>query len=191
MTFNDPFTHSIIRDFVPAELALAAFHETPPSNWEGWIRYDNDCEHRKLACDNLPSWKYLSHRMTSGHDPSLTPDFRGAGCHVIEPGGWLQPHLDYALHPNGLERRVNIVLYLNPEWKEEWGGRLELCNMIGEPVKNIHPAFNTAVIWECSDISMHAVSEITGPERRVLAAVNYLGPNRCATRRRAMFLPKR
>ena len=60
-------------------------------------------------------------------------------------------HVDFNLHPLGVYRRANLLLYLNRDWK--WGGSLH----IGE--KRISPEFNRAVLFETSEDSWHGHPE--------------------------------
>ncbi len=47
--------------------------------------------------------------------------------HNVQPGSRLEMHLDYSIHPvTGKERRVNLIIYMNKDWKDEWGGELNL-----------------------------------------------------------------
>lgn len=59
----------------------------------------------------------------------LIPDpyFIGAGIHKTLNGGYLNIHADFNVHKQmHLERRLNMLIYLNPPWKEEWGGSFEI-----------------------------------------------------------------
>ncbi len=114
---------------------------------------------------------------------------RGGGLHLMFPGGRLAPHVDYALHPCGLERRVNLILFLDT-W--HLGGELVLgCDR--ETWVWHHPVAGTAVVWECGDDTFHGVNPLlprTPP--RVTAAAYYLAePRPGCTRTRALFLPPR
>ena len=49
------------------------------------------------------------------------------GIHEIKKGGFLKIHADFNFHPKlKLSRRINMLIYLNKEWKEDYGGHLEL-----------------------------------------------------------------
>jgi hypothetical protein len=92
------------------------------------------------------------------------PGFTGGGMHQTAAHGWLDVHVDFNRLENQLYRRVNLLLYLNEEWNEEWGGRLELWD---RSVKKCHhsiaPALNRCVIFETSGISFHGVTALTCP----------------------------
>lgn len=89
----------------------------------------------------------------------LIPDpyFGGGGLHQIEPGGFLKIHADFNVHPKlKIDRRANMLIYLNKQWSEEWGGHLELWDRsMSECRKRIAPLFNRTVIFSTTDTSYH------------------------------------
>ena len=86
----------------------------------------------------------------------------GAGIHRIHKGGYLAVHTDFNTytHPvkGKLDRRINLLLYLNPEWLESFKGHLWLCNS-KEPVKKILPILNRCVIFNTTSQSFHGHPE--------------------------------
>lgn len=99
--------------------------------------------------------------------PQLLADERleGGGMHLTGSGGRLDVHVDFnVLEPRKLFRRLNILLYLNPTWREEWGGQIELWD---RDVKKCYfrssPALNRCLIFETSDISYHGVAPVSAP----------------------------
>ncbi len=123
------------------------------------------------------------------------PTLHGGGLHVLAGGGWLNTHLDYAKHPvvTGYERRLNLILFLNPEWEEAWGGGFEVCRPDGSVAERIYPAPGRLLAFETSDLSYHGTQR-TVPDApdRITLAVYYLAPARpSATRVRALFIPNR
>lgn len=99
--------------------------------------------------------------------PDLLPDDQwvGAGVHKIGTGGKLGVHADFNINfANGLYRRVNILIYMNEHWPEEWGGNLELWNKTKHPnndwiphekIVEIAPIFNRAAIFNITDDAFH------------------------------------
>jgi len=88
----------------------------------------------------------------------------GGGLHEIMPGGFLKMHVDFTLHPAGVERALNLLIYLNEDWSEDWGGDLELH---GERVKKISPMGGRVVIFPTHDKSWHGHPDpLTCPENR-------------------------
>ncbi|MDZ4845701.1 MAG: 2OG-Fe(II) oxygenase [Chitinophagales bacterium] len=96
----------------------------------------------------------------------LPDDHRGSGVHQGTDGSFLDVHVDFSIHPVlNIHRRLNLLFFLNKEWKESYGGKLELWD---KDVQNcgqaILPTFNRCVIFATSDISYHGYSTITVPE---------------------------
>lgn len=78
--------------------------------------------------------------------PALVPDpyYLGGGLHQIERGGFLKIHADFNWREQmRLHRRINLLIYLNKDWKDEYGGHLELWdgNQVGGCRKKILPVF--------------------------------------------------
>ncbi len=84
-------------------------------------------------------------------------DLNGGGLHEIKRGGLLKVHTDFNRHPTlQLDRRLNILIYLNKNWKEEYGGELQLWDKdMKNCIKKIPPLFNTLVIFSTTDFSNH------------------------------------
>ncbi|MCH2144190.1 MAG: 2OG-Fe(II) oxygenase [Phycisphaerales bacterium] len=100
--------------------------------------------------------------------PNLLPDaeLAGGGIHQTGPRGHLDVHLDFNYMPERkLFRRMNILIYFNKDWNEDWGGNIELWD---EKVKNcVHsfpPTFNRCVVFETNEISYHGVTAVKCPE---------------------------
>jgi hypothetical protein len=101
----------------------------------------------------------------------------GGGMHITGPGGRLDVHVDFNyLEHRKLYRRLNLLLYLNPIWEEQWGGHIQLWD---SDVKNCRqafaPALNRCVIFETSEISFHGVAPVTtaAPFPRISFATYY------------------
>jgi hypothetical protein len=111
----------------------------------------------------------------------LIPDayFVGGGFHEIKRGGFLKIHADFNKHPDlQLDRRLNLLIYLNENWEESYGGHFELWDReMKHCVKRFLPVFNRMVIFSTTDISYHGHPDaLTCPEdrsRRSLALYYY------------------
>lgn len=97
------------------------------------------------------------------------PTFFGGGTHENLHGQELDPHLDFTIDETAwYYRRLNILIYLNPEWEESWGGSIELHSNPRQPDENriisFLPIFNRCVIFETHEYSWHGFSKIQLPE---------------------------
>ncbi len=84
-------------------------------------------------------------------------DLNGGGLHEIKTGGKLKVHTDFSRHPTlDLDRRINILIYLNKNWDKNYGGDLEFWNQdMSLCKKKISPNFNKLVIFSTNDFSNH------------------------------------
>lgn len=89
------------------------------------------------------------------------PYFTRGGFHEISTGGLLGIHSDFRVNENlQLFRRVNMLIYLNKDWKEEYGGKLELWDQsMTAVVHSITPVFNRCVIFNTDAKSFHGHPE--------------------------------
>jgi len=90
---------------------------------------------------------------------ALIPDlhFVGGGLHETKRDGLLKLHLDFARHyETKLDRRINLLVYLNKSWKESYGGHLQLWDKdMKLSAKMILPIFNRLVIFNTTDYALH------------------------------------
>ena len=132
----------------------------------------------------------------------------GSGLHYHPRYGRLNMHLDYEKHPilENKQRKLNIIIYLNNEWKKDWEGATELWNNdMSNCVVKCYPSKNKAIIFETSELSWHGVPEkIMCPEniyRKTLALYyitplknkpekNKLGSNKDGYRTKAVFIKR-
>lgn len=142
-------------------------------------------------------------RLTLGMDAPLyaDPGLHGGGLHAHGAGGKLNVHLDYEIHPKlKLQRKLNLLVYLSPDWNEAWGGSLGLWEPSpvqlgpGALAHTIAPKFNRAVLFDTTRQSWHGLPEpITCPPGQVRQsmAVYYLTDAvSCENARtRALFAP--
>lgn len=108
---------------------------------------------------------YMS-RITGIEELHTTTDALGSGVHQGANGSYVDVHVDVNMNPEkGLWRRINLLIYLNKHWKDEYGGHLELWD---KEMKVMHhklaPNFNRAVIFETDDNSPHGYGKINVPE---------------------------
>ena len=168
-----PYPHVVIDDFLPAEVAEALAEEFAQISEESWKHYHHYNE-RKLALTDLDRMPPTTQRVVealqsepavdvmaklSGIDALISdPSLEGAGMHLVQRGGFLNVHTDFLAHTKyrNWSRHINLLLYLNKEWQEDWNGNLELWNDdLSECVQSIPPIFNRCVIFETLEKSYH------------------------------------
>jgi Rps23 Pro-64 3,4-dihydroxylase Tpa1-like proline 4-hydroxylase len=211
----EPFSHVVLDNFLTPEVAASVVEEFPAYNGDAWRIYNNAIEVKKL----LNHWdkfgpttyrlfEYLNSREFVSKLELLTgctlyADFglNGGGLHAHRRGGKLNTHLDYSIHPKlRLERRINLLVYVTPDWQSNWGGLLGLWRQDpsrcapGELVRTIEPTFNRAVLFDTTQNSWHGLPEpIECPEdvTRNSLAVYYLCEPRdeAVDRGKALFAP--
>jgi|TARA_B110001450_G_C17516346_1_gene438635 Rps23 Pro-64 3,4-dihydroxylase Tpa1-like proline 4-hydroxylase len=127
-------------------------------------KYDNFPDPIKNFIDFLNSKIYLNflQKLTSIKEELVAdPQLNGGGLHEIKKGGVLKIHTDFNRHPLlDLDRRINVLIYLNKNWKDEYGGHLELWDkMMTKCEKKISPIFNRMVVFSTNDFSYHGHPE--------------------------------
>lgn len=182
----EPFRHVVIRDFLdPAkcERLRADFpdfekrHALNEMGEVGGKAVRMDVRDISPAYRELDAWlqtpeflDYVSH-VTGIPDLLYDPDYVGGGTHENRDGQGLDAHVDFNYHPRThWHRRLNLIVYLNPEWDESWGGCLDLRADPWNPARDsrvrIPPLFNLCAIFETTESSWHGFDEIALPEDR-------------------------
>jgi Rps23 Pro-64 3,4-dihydroxylase Tpa1-like proline 4-hydroxylase len=111
----------------------------------------------------------------------LIPDpyFAGGGIHVVSNGGHLDIHADFNHHGKlNLERRLNVLIYLNKDWKEEYGGSFEIWNDdMTAKVAGFVPLFNRMCCFNTGSNTWHGnpepVNHPNGEPRMSIALYYY------------------
>ena len=177
-----PFAHIVFDDFFDAELIDGVLAEFPRPDAIRWQRFDNANE-IKLASATDTSFgpltrlfmyhlnsisfvEFLS-KVTGIDDLIPDPRFDGGGLHQIVRGGKLGVHADFNRHGTyGLDRRLNVLLYLNKDWREEYGGHLQLWDRdVTRCEAKVLPLFNRLMIFSTTDFTYHGHPDpLTCPE---------------------------
>lgn len=178
-----PFPNIAIDDVltqVGLQDVLGCYPNVEDEFWTHYIHY-NEKKHGLAKWEHIPpKIQDLIHEFQSkeficwlesltGID-NLIPDpkMEGAGLHQTKKGGFLNIHADFTVHPKNKnwQRRVNVLLYLNENWKDEYEGFLELWNSnMSLCETKIAPIANRLAIFSTGEKTFHGYpSPIQCPE---------------------------
>ncbi len=183
----DPFPHVLIENFVEPSFFDRLIHEFPSFDREKALNEYGEVG-SKAVHENLPAlgeaYRQLDELFASPDllglisgitgipDLLYDPEYVGGGTHENRHGQELDPHVDFNYHPtNRWHRRLNLILFLNEEWRPEWGGSLQIHSGPWERdkpdhVKSYLPLANHCVLFETSEVSWHGFPRIDLPENR-------------------------
>ena len=191
-----PFRHFVLDDFVDAatiETINDEFAEVA-SKREDWQQFDSNAEVKFALADvarmgpttasvlhafNSPAFVRFVEQITGIAGIIPDPGFVGGGMHEIAAGGFLKIHADFNRHKQlQLDRRLNVILYLNADWEESWGGHLELWDRsMSKAEVSVLPLAGRLVCFATDDYSYHGHPDpLTCPPdrfRRSLALYYY------------------
>ncbi|MCX4705085.1 2OG-Fe(II) oxygenase [Streptomyces sp. NBC_01352] len=168
----EPFPHIVLDDFLPEWVLDTVLSEFPKPGEVPWKTFERATS-KKLASEGDAFFgEFTRHLLTQFNSATflgflerltgidgLVPDpyFEGGGLHQIERGGFLKVHADFNWHEKlRLDRRLNVIVYLNKDWEESYGGALELWDRkMTHAVADVLPVFNRFVVFATTDFSYH------------------------------------
>lgn len=181
-----PFRHVVIDDFFETNIAeqmladFPAFQNERALNEMGEVGSkavvenieDISTPYRQVS-DYIKSDSFLLaiSDLTGIEDLRGDDSMTGGGTHENRNGQELDPHVDFNYDfRTGLHRRLNLLLYLNKEWEQNWGGSIELHSDPRHPesdeVKSFAPLFNRCLIFETNEYSWHGFPRIQLPPNK-------------------------
>lgn len=188
---NQPFPHVMLDAFLPADILRRVAAEFPDSSGQNY--FDRDQERLKFQfrpdqCDGPVTrmlFAELNSRAFLGFLSALTgirgliadPYHAGAGLHETRRGGHLGIHADFPHHGRmKVERRLNLLIYLNEDWRSDYGGALELWDRgMTRASRRIQPEFARAVIFSTDRDTYHGHPDPLGcpPDRSRRSIATY------------------
>jgi len=169
----DPFPHLVIDDVLHPEAFAAAAADFPGTDdafWKGYLHVnetkycnvqpDTWADSLQAVARELTSPEFVSYLEELTGIADLVPDWSmdGGGLHQTLRGGHLNIHADFTTHHvhETWARRVNILLYLNQEWHDNWGGQLELWDKDMQECRDrVTPKGNRMLVFTTSFDSFH------------------------------------
>jgi len=178
-----PFPHFCIDNFLNADFAEEVYRAFPDYERAKGLGFEFNALNEKYKVqitdasrfppaiaklnELLSSREYIDMWSELTGIPNLLadPQLSGGGIHETNSGGRLDVHVDFNyLEERQWHRRLNILIYFNKDWKEEYGGYLDIWD---KDVKNCYgsfaPVFNRACGFCTSEISFHGVTPLRCP----------------------------
>lgn len=192
----DPFPHVVVDDLIDPDLLRRVVDEFPSSDGK-------DCFHReqerlkfqyspgecpgpitRMLFAELNSRAFLAFLSEMTGIKGLIADayYAGAGLHETKRGGHLSIHADFPRHEvMKVDRRLNLLIYLNDDWDEGYGGALELWDRrMTARRRSVVPTLGRAVVFSTENDTFHGHPEpLTCPadrSRRSIATYYYTAP---------------
>lgn len=177
-----PYPHIVLEDFLP-ESVLQRVDSEFPARQRGKFNHEQSRLKTAYQTEMIQS-SFITNLLSAlnssqflGFLENLTgikqlisdPHYAGAGLHESARGGHLSIHADFNVHPTlPLRRRLNLILFLNRDWKEEFGGHLELWHRdMSECAKRVLPTVGVAAVFNTNEDSYHGHPKpLTCPEDR-------------------------
>ena len=159
--FDEKFLSKIVTDFpdLSKQQDVKVYDNQNEKKYEakGEKYFSDDTKKFAHYLNSQPILEFLQE--LTGIKETLTSDpyFVGGGYHEIKPGGLLKVHADFNKHEFlKLDRRINLLVYLNKNWEESYGGHFELWDReMKQSHKKILPVFNRVAIFSTTDFSYH------------------------------------
>ena len=181
-----PFRHVVIENFLDPAVAKGLLADFPPFDKRKALNEHGEVGRKavfeyvsRISPGYREFYRYINSQPFLEAMSELTgiPDLMaddtlfGGGTHENLDGQALDVHVDFNIDERRmLHRRVNLLVYLNKEWDEAWGGSIELHSDPWTPkanqVKSFLPLFNRAVIFETNEYSWHGFKRIVLPEAK-------------------------
>lgn len=171
--FAEPYPHIVLDNFLPNQLAENILQNFPSEVFSGDKFFESDyyglhkrqifpvdCnEYIRNLFNFLNSSSVLQFLESLTQIKGLIPDphFDGGGFHETSRGGKLGIHADFRINKQlHLNRRLNMIIYLNKDWEEDYGGCLEIWDKsMKNKMHSILPVFNKCVIFNTDATSYH------------------------------------
>lgn len=180
--------HFIVDALLPDDLAQQIANAFP-SEPEGWFRRRSfrESKHTLTQLNVAPEiLTEVTFAMQDPHVVAATAAITGieqlegdetlyaSGLSMMRYGDFLNPHIDNS-HDGKRRRyrRLNLLYYVSPGWREEWGGNLELWDDDVRIPTTIHSRFNRLVFMETARHTWHSVSPVTAEGRARCCVSNY------------------
>lgn len=176
-----PFRHLVVDGVLPSRLLRDLGRSLPPADAPGFVLAGDGVAIRRDVAGLGPAWAEADALLSSeGFRASLgeATGIRGlartlnsdcGGLFRYGDGIEMDVHVDSSdvdrhCAMRGHWRRLIVITYLTPGWREEWGGSFDLYpSPFRHPRARIPTLFGRTVVFDSTDSSWHGVSPIRLP----------------------------
>jgi len=172
---KEPFKYVVFDDFFKPEGA-EIIHQNYPviedGMWDGTTYINQKNKFKKSQFEpgsvmqrvfdelNSSAFLYWLEQITGILEPLIADEeLFGGGLHQSVNGAFLNVHVDFNMHPKtNYHRRLNVLIYMNKDWKDAYQGDLELWDLSNGNktlLAKFAPTYNRCVIFETNEISFH------------------------------------
>ncbi|MCA4808786.1 2OG-Fe(II) oxygenase [Empedobacter stercoris] len=173
-----PYPHLVLDNFCDEEKLLKAYNSIPEldNKSRDYAFANNKFEksnykvlgaeleelYNDLSSDRFN--KILSYIVNK--DIFVDPKNHGGGLHQGKKNSFLDMHLDFNYHPinKNWYRELNLLLYLNKDWKPEYKGDLKLVDLRTYEEAEVSVPFNRLIIQQCAPYTLHGYEMTNFPE---------------------------
>ncbi len=180
-----PFPHLIIDNFCDEARLSAAYNAIPELNNKSrdYVFANNKFEksNYKELCPELHELyedltserfnKILS--FITSKEIFVDPKNHGGGLHQGKKNSFLDMHLDFNYHPlhKNWYRELNLLLYLNKDWKPEYKGNLKILDLRTDKEAELEVPFNRLIVQQCAPYTLHGYEMTAFPEGKYRTSI--------------------
>ncbi len=173
-----PFPHLIIDQFCNQDKTDELYRQMPDIQTKSrdYVFAANKFEKSKIKdisplfaelADDLISERFKNFLcFITNEEVFVDEAFHGGGIHQGKQNSFLDMHVDFNYHPLHPYwfRNLNLLLYLNKDWKASYGGHLQLEDLRTGERKAIDIPFNRMVIQQTRKYTLHGYGRTSFPE---------------------------
>jgi Rps23 Pro-64 3,4-dihydroxylase Tpa1-like proline 4-hydroxylase len=182
---------AVVDNVLPEEVAADVYRAFPP---EAEMRLLSSFREQKYTSKSLERMDRLVHdalfafqapevleevaTITGIRDMVADPQLYAGGISAMTKDQFLDPHIDNSHDAEGKRYRVlNLLYYVTPGWRPEFGGNLELWDEKVRERLEIPSLFNRLVIMETNRTSWHSVNRVRVEGKRCCVSNYYFSPH--------------
>jgi Rps23 Pro-64 3,4-dihydroxylase Tpa1-like proline 4-hydroxylase len=186
-----PTRHAVIDDVLPPAVAEKIYRAFPPPEKMRLLTSFRERKYTSKSLDQmdpliaditfaLQSPPVIAEvgKVTGIRDMIGDPNLYAGGISAMTAGQFLNPHIDNSHdHERRRYRVLNLLYYLSPGWRAEFGGSLELWDSRVRERVEIASLFNRLVIMETHQRSWHSVNRVKSGSTRCCVSNYYFSPH--------------